>query len=143
MNPHEQIRLAALAGLLHDIGKLMLRAGAAGHRNWDAEAERDFKYKHAMLSASFVDDQVPAPWRRAVSGSAGNHHRPRPNDAMDLAVTLADILSAAERDDGTQDEDVRQRHPRQLLSIFAQLTADERRLDAEERSQAYLPLRSL
>ncbi len=98
----DSVGLAALAGLLHDVGKFGLRAASGGNRIWDDQAKRDFKYKHAMLSAGFVDQWVPAPWRVAVSAAVGNHHRPRPDQVSDLAVTLADILSAAERDDGTQ-----------------------------------------
>ncbi len=47
----DQTYLAALAGLLHDIGKFTLRAAEAGNRTWDREAQGDFKYKHAMLTA--------------------------------------------------------------------------------------------
>lgn len=97
-----------------------------------------------MLSAGFVDTEVPEPWRRATSAVVGNHHRPRPEHVDDLAVTLADILSAAAREDGIQDEDVRQSHPRQLRSIFAQLAAPGGvTLGAAARERAYLPLKPL
>ena len=51
----------ALAGLLHDIGKFMLRAAVSGDRIWDGEAQHDFGYKHAMLTAAFVEEFLPAP----------------------------------------------------------------------------------
>jgi len=102
--------LSALSGLLHDIGKFALRAAEAGTRTWDEEAEGDFKYKHAMVTASFVHRYVSSQWRAEVQQAAGNHHNPlRPQDR---AVHLADILSVAERVDGTiADADVRKLHP--------------------------------
>ncbi|RME43650.1 MAG: HD domain-containing protein, partial [Chloroflexi bacterium] len=136
---NETTFIAATAGLLHDIGKFMLRAGESGTRTWDAEAIRDFKYKHAMLTASFVQRYVPEVWRRHVEMAAGNHHNPQTR--LDVAVSLADYLSAAERNDGTEDQDVRKSHPRQLMSIFATLEADGTRL--EERDKSYLPLAPL
>ena len=129
----------ALAGLLHDIGKFMLRADVLGRRIWDSEAQREFGYKHAMLTASFIDDFVPAPWRAQIGGLAGNHHCPQTR--LERIVQLADHLSAAERDDGVQDGDVRVDHPRQLLSIFCQIEADKVRLEPAQRQ--YLPLQSL
>ena len=129
----------AVAGLLHDIGKFMLRAAVRGNRIWDSEARGDFGYKHAMLSAAFAEQYVPEPWRIPVKNMAGNHHRPRTRE--DLIVSLADMLSAAERDDGTEDENPRVQHPQQLLSIFSVLDADGFKPPAPERR--YLPLRPL
>ena len=129
----------ALAGLIHDIGKFMLRAAVGGDRIWDREAQGDFGYKHAMLTAAFAERFVPEPWRIRVKNMAGNHHRPRTRE--DLIVSLADMLSAAERNDGTEDENPRVQHPQQLLSIFSVLEADGIRLP--EAARRYLPLRPL
>jgi len=129
----------ALAGLLHDIGKVMLRAGIQGTRSWDAEAKRDFRYKHAMLAASFVATNVPKVWQQEVGLMVGDHHNPQRKE--DRIVTLADWFSAAERDDGGEDD--RSVHPKQMLSIFAALRADGKTLDSTARSQAYLPLKPL
>lgn len=138
----EATHLSALAGLLHDIGKLSLRAAEKGLRTWDEEARGDFKYKHAMLTATFVQRYVPAQWRQEVMLAAGNHHNPQRR--ADRVVQLADILSAAERDDGTTaDAQVQTQHPKQLLSIFALLEADGQRLTNAERQNAYLPLAPL
>lgn len=138
---NQDIYLSALAGLLHDIGKFMLRASVYGTRTWDAEARRDFKYKHAMLTASFVDLYVPQQWRTEVKFAAGDHHNPQRRD--DLVVTLADYLSAAERNDGIEDDDVHKTHPKQLLSIFSVVEADGARLTGDEIEWAYLPLKPL
>ncbi len=129
----------ALAGLIHNIGKFMLRADVSGDRIWDREAQGDFGYKHAMLIAAFAEQYIPEPWRIPVKNMAGNHHRPRTRE--DRIVSLADMLSAAERDDGTADENPRQQHPQQLLSIFSVLEADGFRLPESER--LYMPLRPL
>ena len=136
----------AVAGLLHDIGKLMLRAADGDHPNFggmvasfDEDLQDDFGYKHAMLSAVFVDQYLPEPWRIPVQNMAGHHHRPRTHE--ERIVALADILAAAARDDGTEDEDPGQQHPRQLLSIFSGLEADEYKLSETQRR--YLPLRPL
>lgn len=135
----EATQLIALAGLLHDIGKFMLRAAEGGMRTWDQEAVADFRYKHAMLTASFVDRHVPVQWRRQVTGPAGNHHRPQ--SRADRIVQLADVLSAAERDDGSADDKPRVEHPRQLVSIFSLLTADDHQPAAAARR--YWPLQPL
>ena len=132
--------LTALAGLLHDIGKFMLRAAEGGTRVWDAEARADFRYKHAMLTASFVERYVPKPWQQPVMLAAGNHHHPQ--SLPDWAVALADRLSAGERDPG-HDEHVRTTHPKQLLSIFALIRADDTTLPPEAEPSAYLPLAPL
>ena len=129
----------ALAGLIHDIGKFMLRAAVSGDRIWGREAQGDFRYKHAMLSAAFAERFIPEPWRIPVKNMAGNHHRPLSRD--DLIVSLADMLSAAERNDGTEDENPRVQHPQQLLSIFSVLKADGIR--QSEADRRYLPLRAL
>ncbi len=126
----------ALAGLLHDIGKFMLRAAVHGNRVWDSEAKGDFGYKHAMLSAAFAERYLPEPWRGPVKNMAGNHHRPQTRE--DFIVSLADMLSAAERDDRTADENPRVQHPQQLLSIFSVLEAGGIKPSQSER--LYLPL---
>ena len=129
----------ALAGLLHDVGKFLLRATVNGDPIWDKEAQGDFGYRHATLSATFAEQYLPGPWRSNVKNLAGNHHRPQSRE--DLIVSLADMLSAGESNDGTEDEDPSVQHRRQLLSIFSVLEADGIRLPESERR--YLPLRPL
>ncbi len=131
--------LSALAGLLHDIGKVMVRAGVAGNRTWDGLARRDFGYKHAMLSASFVDKYVPERWRGQITGPVGNHHRPR--SRADRLVQLADRLSAGERADSMEEEEPRKVHPRQLRSIFTRIRVGGK--GHPTPMKAYLPLAPL
>ncbi|MCO6450990.1 MAG: type III-A CRISPR-associated protein Cas10/Csm1 [Caldilineales bacterium] len=130
---NQQTYLSALAGLLHDIGKFMLRAGEGGTRTWDETAEQDFKYKHALLSSDFAEKFIPDLWRVAVKNPVANHHRPQSRD--DLAVTLADRLSAGERDDATPSKPGEQAY-QQLLSIFCSVQAD----GITSPQELYLPL---
>lgn len=131
--------LAALAGLLHDIGKFAVRAGERGTLEvLDPLVKSSYGQYHALLTADFVEKRVPPVWREEVKRLAGNHHRS--NNPSELAIQLADHLSAGERDDpdGGADAD-RQRQPRQLLSIFSILKVDG--LDAP--GKAYWPLKPL
>jgi len=137
---NEQNYQLALAGLLHDVGKVMLRAAESGTRTWDDEARGDFKYKHAMLTASFIERYVPKSWRQKVKLWAGDHHNPQSRE--DEIIALADWLSAAERDDGILDEDVRKDHPKQLYSIFTSIFAGRAGIPTEW-DNAYLPLAPL
>ena len=132
----ESSHLFALAGLLHDIGKFALRAGEGAIWIWDEEGKRDYRYKHALLTADFVERHVPAPWKTEVKLLAGNHHRPaRPDDRI---IVLADHLSAGERAETVDDERPRVTHPRQLLSIFCDIRAEGR-----GPTDQYLPLAEL
>ena len=124
--------LAALAGLLHDIGKFAQRAGERGSRIWDnttagRETQREYGYFHALLSADFANRYVPEPWRSAVVNGVGYHHRPQ--DDISHIVRLADWLSASERE---QDEDSKVPY---LLSVFARLGG--------HNTETYLPLKPL
>ncbi len=129
----------ALGGLLHDIGKFMLRAQESGIMLWNDDAQADFKYKHALLSDTFIDQFVPKAWRAKVRGPVSNHHKPK--TARDRIVTLADWLAAGERDD---DPDVElPKASRQQLTVFSAVSLDERRLDDEALKKAFLPLKPL
>lgn len=138
--------LAALAGLLHDIGKFAGRAEIGGTRTWDQEAQAEYRYKHALLSADFVNRYVPQAWRPTVLSGAGYHHRPQ--TSADRLVTLADRLAAAERrkdtlvqdDEEDADDTPRSRHPKQLEPIFRRLITDE---GSTAPGNLYLPLKPL
>jgi CRISPR-associated protein Csm1 len=109
---------AALAGLLHDIGKLaqrahpneeaMARAYAQAGRNLDGtqsailpQYEGRYTHRHALWSdyALFAAAQGGARWPKEVDGArveavAVRHHAPRHNDAGDWIITEADRLAS-------------------------------------------------
>jgi len=131
----ESTYLLALAGLLHDVGKFAVRAGARGTRTWDQDAQRDFGHYHALLTADFAGEYVPEAWRVPVKNAASNHHRPL--GRADRILALADRLSSGERDPLAAED--RAAQPRQLLSIFCSVTADEMKAPGG----AYWPLEPL
>ncbi len=121
MNDERQDRvyLAALAGLLHDIGKFAQRADAPLREIPDAQTRKEVRYQHALAGYSFVQDfaqALPEEARRALSGVA-YHHAPK-SDA-DERVRLADWLSAGEREETDGDRND-QRVP-YMRSIFSRL----------------------
>lgn len=126
----DEVLIAALAALLHDIGKFAQRA-AEGHQiAWDEESDREFKYEHALYTDDVLSRLVPEKWRAAIRGPAGRHHRPQAR--LERVVALADRLSAGERSDAEE------HHPKRLLSIFCRLQTDE-----PGPPPRYLPLRPL
>lgn len=131
----ETVLNAALAGLLHDVGKFSLRAGNRGSRNWDGQAKVDFGRFHAILTYDFIDKYVPKKIAERVKHLAANHHRPGKRE--EYVIALADRLSAGERAD--PDDDTRAAQPRQLLSIFCVVRADGQ----ENTRRYYWPLRPL
>ena len=103
----ENTHLAALAGLLHDIGKFAQRAG------WRTG-------KHADVGGEFVSAYVPEKWREHLYPVMGHHDRPLVGHATKV-VSLADRLSAAER------EDADTAAARQLVSILCRVGEKDQR----------------
>jgi len=97
----EEVLRAALAGLLHDVGKFAQRAG------WR-------KGKHAEVGGEFAQEHVPPQWHEGLYPIMGHHDRPLQGYETKV-VALADRLSAGERKDEAEEQ------PQQLLSVFCQL----------------------
>ncbi len=119
MDEKQTIYSVALAGLLHDIGKFAQRAG------WKTG-------KHPQIGGDFVSEFVPQVWRDGLYPVMGHHDKPLQGYETKV-VALADRLSAGERIPEEKE------HPRQVLSIFCSLTAD----DQQAPAKAYSPLRPL
>jgi CRISPR-associated protein Csm1 len=130
---------AALAGLLHDVGKVVQRAK---EDPWNPpEDVRDSGQPvHAAWSISLAKLLPQAYQAAALAG--GYHHQPEKSPAQDhyvsKLVTLADKLSAGERSDLTKDYKT-QKPPQQLVSIFDRIPRDgDKRL-----VEHYLPVAPL
>ncbi len=134
----EKILQAALAGLLHDVGKIEQRAQVVP-RKAAPGFEGEGLPAHASYSAYFVQTYVPEKYRPAALAGA-YHHAPERSPAQEKSlsklVALADKLSAGERVDPAQNE----RPPRQMISIFDRVALAAPR---REKDWHFLPLRPL
>jgi CRISPR-associated protein Csm1 len=130
---------AAIAGLVHDIGKLEQRARVDPWKPPEDAADTG-QPVHAAWSARFIQSNLPARLQSAALAGV-YHHQPDRSPAQDRTlsevVALADKLSAGERSDLPD----RSKHPpRQMVTIF-----DRLHLGAEARQPGwhYLPLKEL
>lgn len=100
---------AALAGLLHDIGKFALRAGEKPAGGWKA-AEKEAGYVHAAVSWQVLDKDLPCRWRDELRpilyhhklNDATEQNLVSPTEAHRLA--LADWLSSGEREEAEEED---------------------------------------
>ncbi|MDF1513323.1 MAG: type III-A CRISPR-associated protein Cas10/Csm1 [Anaerolineae bacterium] len=119
----QKILTAALAGLLHDIGKFAQRSGL--HTG-----------KHAEIGAEVLSDIVPERWRSGLYPVMSHHDDPLP-DHLTKVVALADRLDAGQRESRESAE------PKQMLPIFSRITAKQGEASLTCPSTVYLPLQEL
>jgi len=90
---------AALAGLLHDVGKFAQRAGIPIESAFSKE-DAGKHGAHAILSQQFIEKYVPEPLRKGLSGVL-YHHRTDIESLEVARICLADHLAAGERRTGS------------------------------------------
>uniref|UniRef100_A0A7C5VY60 CRISPR system single-strand-specific deoxyribonuclease Cas10/Csm1 (subtype III-A) n=1 Tax=Thermomicrobium roseum TaxID=500 RepID=A0A7C5VY60_THERO len=135
-----------VASLLHDIGKFWQRTGESHGPRYAPYGPEDYGRHgaHAKWSAETIERFFPT-WTAAIQPVL-RHHAP-PQDRLTQLVTLADRLSAAERDDSESDTPrtavtggVKTRSgQRQLVSVFTRLQLD----GLQPPPPAYWPLTPL
>ncbi|MFH2102340.1 MAG: type III-A CRISPR-associated protein Cas10/Csm1 [Chloroflexota bacterium] len=137
-----QVYQAALAGLLHDVGKIEQRALNVVRKSAPG-FEGEGQPAHATYSAYFVQTNVPQPYQASALAGAYHHapeKSPAENKHLSKLIALADKLSAGERaDDFTK----AQNPPRQMISIFERISLKEPRIDKTEKDWNFVRLRPL
>ncbi len=136
---NDRIWQAALAGLLHDIGKLEQRA-RVDPWNPPSGMEAEGQPVHAAWSLYFCEHSVSPPYK-GIAYAGAYHHVPERSPAGDASlselVALADKLSAGERSELQADE---HNLPKQLVSIFDRIILDGK---GRQGGWHYLPLQPL
>jgi len=126
----EHILQAALAGLIHDVGKILQRA------------EEQPNDKHAEFTRHYVD-LLPQKYR-GMCRAAEYHHNPGSDDASSIPLTwqvaLGDKLSAGERADERPAKDGNI-FPMQMVPIFDRI--NHPKIIEEDNGGHYLPLKPL
>lgn len=134
----EHVWQAALAGLLHDVGKVAQRAQP---QPWQPPTDVPVQGQpvHAAWSARLIG-LMPEPYRAAALPGAYHHHperSPATDKHVSELVALADKLSAGERAD--HEQNTSQNPPSQLVTIFDRLAIEPK----PPRAEHYLPLARL
>ena len=134
---NDQVLKAALAGLMHDIGKVVQRAREDPWK-MPADTIEEGQPVHAAWSMQFAN-LVPPEYRQPVLMGT-YHHKPEKNPAEDphlsYLVALADKLSAGERSDKSEEN---KQYPQQMASIFNRIFVDQ----LSTKENYYLPLQPL
>ncbi len=135
----EKIWKAAIAGLLHDVGKLEQRAQ---DNPWQPAPgfDKEGQPVHATWTGYFIQHSVPDAYRPAALHGI-YHHAPEKSPAEDhslsFLIELADKLSAGERSDAPQGGKQKD-PPQQMVTIF-----DRLQLAGAAKAEHFLPLKPL
>ncbi len=96
----DKVLMAALAGLLHDIGKFAQRAGDKPGPEFSKEDSGSHGF-HALLSQKFIGEYVPMSLRKGLSGVL-YHHRADLHEREIEITRNADHLAARDRRTGSE-----------------------------------------
>ncbi len=126
----DKVFFAALAGLLHDVGKLEQRSQVDP---WSMAAgfAREGRAVHATWTAYFIEHHLNEKYRTQYSSVV--------DDGMSILVALADKLSAGERAD-VEEASHPKSIPWQMISIFDQVNLDGQ---TKREGSHYYPLEAL
>jgi CRISPR-associated protein Csm1 len=137
----ERVLNAALAGLLHDIGKVVQR-GRSDPWLPAPGFEDSGQPVHATWTDYFINTYLPSAYRGAARHGAF-HHWPEKSPAQDHSlselVALADKLSAGERSDPPEKNSTK-RPPQQMVTVFDRISIKN---EPRQKDFYYLPLGEL
>lgn len=137
----QDLQLALLAALLHDIGKFAQRAGRPASTDQedmycptDSQSGRG-THRHVLYTDHFIENDLPLPpeleeHRSRLARWAASHHKPAADDLVEQTLQIADSLSAgSDRKQGEEAEG--DYKTARLLSIFEQVDLRGERDSAE------------
>jgi len=99
----DKVLKAALAGLLHDVGKFAQRANVKPQNEDFNESDYGKHGYHALLSSDFIKDYMPAHLQKGLSGVL-YHHRADLDEPSIHRLQLADHFAAGERRTGSEEQ---------------------------------------
>ena len=134
-----QLVQVALAGLLHDVGKLEQRA-RDDPRKPAPGVDLEGQTIHATWTTYFIKKYIPIQYQAAALAGA-HHHNPEQSSKEDRSfselISLADLLSAGEFADIEKSDE---HPPNQMVNIFDLISIDG---ESRHDSLHYLPLHEL